>query len=78
LEKLKNQQTELPEEALLPRRREILAIIKDHPYCSFDFITRRFSGVNQKTIHYDLNQLQKQGFAQKIGKTRGSVYKTAP
>lgn len=66
---------ELPEDVLLPRRREVWQIIKDHPYCSFDFISRRFAGVNKKTLHYDLGQLQKKGFVIKVGKTRGVVYK---
>ena len=75
LEKLKNQAEELPEDTLLPRRREILEIIKDHPLCSFDFISRRFLAVNPKTLHYDLQQLQKSGFIRRVGKTRGSTYK---
>lgn len=62
-------------ETLLPRRKEILEIIKDHPFCSFDFIFRRFSAVNPKTLHYDLLRLQKEGFIQKVGKTRGSRYR---
>lgn len=75
LEKLKNQSQELPEDILLPRRREILEIIKDHPFCSFDFISRRFPTINPKTLHYDLKKLQEKGFIIKVGKTRGSVYK---
>jgi DeoR/GlpR family transcriptional regulator of sugar metabolism len=63
------------EEYLLPRRREILEIIKEHPYCSFDFISRRFMTINQKTLHYDLSQLQKKGFIIKAGVTRGVKYK---
>jgi len=75
LEKLKNQPLELPEDALLPRRKEVLEIIKDHPICSFDFIARRFPAVNPKTLHYDLLQLQKEGFIRKVGKTKGSRYR---
>jgi len=75
LENLKYQTQELPEDALLPRRREILEIVRDHPFCSFDFISRRFLAVNPKTLHYDLQQLQKSGFIQRVGKTRGSTYK---
>lgn len=75
LEELKNKKVELPEDSLLPRRREIFEIIKNHPYCSFNFISRRFAAVNVKTLHYDLLQLQKKNFVQKVGKTRGSVYK---
>jgi Fic family protein len=75
LEKLKEKREELPEDSLLPRRREVLEIIKDHPQCSFDFLSRRFQNINQKTLHYDLKQLQNKGFVQKIGNTRGSLYK---
>lgn len=63
------------EDYLLPRRREILEIIKEHPYCSFDFISRRFMTINQKNLHYDLSQLQKKGFIIKAGVTRGAKYK---
>ena len=76
LDKLGEEKEELPENFLLPRRREILEIIKDHPYCSFDFISRRFLSINQKTLHYDLKQLQEKGFVIKAGKTRGVKYKT--
>lgn len=74
LAKLKNRQ-EVPEEGLLPRRQEFLRIIREHPHCSFDFIRRRFAKINPKTLHYDLSQLQKQGFLQKLGVSRGSVYR---
>ncbi|KKT49539.1 MAG: hypothetical protein UW41_C0005G0042 [Candidatus Collierbacteria bacterium GW2011_GWC2_44_18] len=63
------------EDLLLPRRRELLAIISDHPLCTFDMIRRRFLAVNEKTLHYDLSQLIKKGFVQKIGATRGALYK---
>ncbi|MBI3289835.1 Fic family protein [Candidatus Microgenomates bacterium] len=74
LEKLKNVE-EKPEDVLLPRRQEILRIVREHPYCSFDFMRRRFLQINPKTLHYDLAQLQKQKFVVKIGVSRGSVYK---
>lgn len=73
--RLNEKEEESPEDLLLPRRREILEIIKDHPYCSFDFISRRFLSVNPKTLHYDLKQLQEKGFIIKAGKTRGVVYR---
>ena len=63
-----------PEDFLSPKRREILFVIKDHPGCSFDFLSRRFMNVNPKTLHYDLGQLLKKGFIFKIGKTRGVLY----
>ncbi len=75
--KLNEREEELPEDFLLPRRREILEIIKDHPYCSFDFISRRFLAINPKTLHYDLKQLQKKAFIIKAGKTRGVTYKAS-
>ncbi len=59
---------------LLPRRREIFEIIKDHPNCSFDFISRRFTKINPKTLHYDLSQLQKEKLIMKAGISRGVTY----
>ncbi len=59
---------------LLPRRREIYEIIKDHPNCSFDFINRRFTKINPKTLHYDLSRLQKENLIIKAGVSRGVTY----
>lgn len=64
------------ESFLLPRRKEILAIIRDHPMCSFDQIRRRFLAVNPKTLHYDLAQLIKSSLVKKIGATRGALYQS--
>lgn len=60
--------------SLLPRRQEILDIITDHPNCSFNFLARRFPGVNDKTLHYDLKKLIDQGLITKLGITRGALY----
>lgn len=56
------------------RRREILNVVCDHPYSSFDFISRRFFNINPKTLHYDLKKLQDQNLITKVGVTRGVVY----
>ena len=72
--KLDQNRQEVPEDSLLPRRREILEIIRDHPHCNFDFIQRRFSAINSKTLHYDLAQMIKKGFIRKLGATKGVVY----
>ncbi len=61
---------------LLPRRKEILFTVRDHPMCSFDLIKRRFLSVNPKTLHYDLAQLIKSGLVKKIGSTRGALYQS--
>jgi|APSaa5957512622_1039677.scaffolds.fasta_scaffold10949_3 hypothetical protein len=66
-----------PINKLLPRRKEIYLMVKDHPLCSFDFIKRRFMAVNPKTLHYDIKKLQDEGLIVKVGKTRGSLYKIA-
>lgn len=63
-----------PEEKLLPRRMEILNIIKDHHLVSLDFIQRRFLSVNPRTLRYDLKKLVEEGFVIKKGKTRGVFY----
>ncbi len=62
------------EDLLLPRRAEIYQIIKEHKLVNIDFIKRRFAKVNQRTLRYDLKQLQDQGFIRKRGTTRGVYY----
>lgn len=69
---------ELPENDLPPRQMEILQIIKDHPYCSFDSIHRRFIGISPSTLRYDVTQLTKSGFIKKVRKTRGAMYVSLP
>lgn len=73
LEELKNP---IPKEQLLllPRRNELLNVIRDHPMVSFDFLRRRFLAIPKSTLHYDLLQLQKKGYIQKVGSTRGVSY----
>lgn len=71
---LKEIKTELPEDSLLPRRREILEIIKDHQTVSFDFLKRRFEAIPSSNLHYDLQKLLKGNFIKKLGTTRGVVY----
>ena len=62
---------------LPPREQEIFDIIKDHPMISFDFIRRRFLKIPERTLRYDLKKLADKNIIIKIGKTRGSFYKTA-
>jgi Fic family protein len=59
---------------LLPRRAEIIEIIGDHTTVTFDFLSRRFLKIPQRTLHYDLEQLVKAGLVKKLGSTRGVVY----
>src|SRR3989338_3226770 len=61
---------------LPPRQEEIYNIIKDHPLIPFDAIRRRFLKVPERTLRYDLKKLQEAGLIIKIGKTRGSYYKS--
>lgn len=63
-----------PEDSLLPRRLEILNIIRDHKLVSFDFISRRFLRINPRTLRYDLKRLADAGFIVKRGKTKGVCY----
>lgn len=56
------------------KRQEIIAIIQDHPYISFDAIARRFPTVPKRTLAYDVMQLVKQHFINKHGVTRGACY----
>ncbi len=63
---------------LLPRRQELLSIITDHKVVSFDFLHRRFTGIPSSTLRYDLLALQKGGYIQKLGVTRGALYSVSP
>lgn len=74
LDKLKNIKELLPEDNLLPRRREILEIVRDQQMVTFDSIRRRFPKVPVSSLHYDLKQLLNHGFVKKVGVTRGSLY----
>jgi len=70
-----SQKAKVIEESLLPRRKEILDIIRDHEVVSSDFIMRRFLVVSSRMIRYDLKKLEEQGFIIKLGTTRGAMYK---
>lgn len=62
---------------LLPRREEILNIIKDHGMMNFDQIKRRFMMVNERTLRYDLKKLANRGFIKKRGTTKGVYYEAS-
>lgn len=74
IESIKSIEKESPEDSLLPRRREILEIIRDHNMVSFDFIKRRYVRIPESTLHYDVMMLIRGGFIKKLGSTRGVVY----
>lgn len=65
------------EDYLLPRRAEILNIIKDHKFANFDTIHRRFLKVNERTLRFDLKRLADQGLIRKRGTTRGVYYEAS-
>ncbi len=75
---LKSTSNPSPLDSMLPRRKEIYFLIKDHQYLSFDQIHRRFMAVNQSTLRYDLTQLIKQGLIHKLGSTKGVLYSPKP
>lgn len=62
---------------LLPRRLEILNLINDHQLVTFDFIRRRFTKINDRTLRYDLKFLQDKNFITKLGNTNGVHYRPA-
>lgn len=63
-----------PEDSLLPRRAEILNIIREHKMVSFDQIRRRFRHVNERTLRFDLKKLADAGLIKKLGITKGVYY----
>lgn len=62
------------EDMLLPRRAEILMLIREHRMMTFDEIRRRFMSVSSRTLHYDLQDLIKKDLIRKLGTTRGAGY----
>lgn len=66
-----------PSDYLLPRRAEILQLISEQKLMNFDQIKRRFLQINERTLRYDLKQLQDKGLIKKLGTTKG-VYYTIP
>lgn len=70
---LQKQQVEV-EDYLLPRRAEILNIIKEHKLVTFDNIRRRFISIPERTLSYDLKKLQDTGLIRKRGATKGVYY----
>jgi Fic family protein len=59
---------------LLPRRAEILNIVKEQKMVNFDQLRRRFMAVNERTLRYDLKKLAEAGFIRKRGATNGVYY----
>ncbi len=74
LSKIIHPPAETTEGDLPPRQGEILEIVRDHPYCSFDFLQRRFVNIKPSTLRYDVTQVIKSGLIKKIRKTRGAMY----
>ena len=71
---LQDKKEEKIEDTLLPRRNEILLLIREHSMMSFDQIKRRFLAVNSRTLHYDLQYLLRERLIKKLGSTKGTVY----
>jgi Fic family protein len=63
---------------LLPRRAEILRLVREQKMMNFNQIKRRFSKVNERTLRYDLKKLQEQNLVRKLGTTRGVYYQARP
>ena len=69
-----NKRESNPMDLLLPRRAEILRIIIDHKLVNFDMVRRRFLKVNERTLRYDLKNLQDKGLIRKRGATKSVYY----
>lgn len=65
------------EDLLLPRRAEVLNIIKEHGMVNFDTLRRRFLKVNERTLRYDLKKLSDAGLIKKRGSTKGVYYEAS-
>lgn len=73
--KLFSQRSYAREELLLPRRKEILDLIREHKLMSLNSIKRRFLKISPRMIRYDLKKLEEEGYIFKVGSTRGALYK---
>jgi len=73
-ELVKKRQHSKASDYLLPRRAEILQIIKEHKMVNFNMLRRRFLKINERTLRYDLKQLQDVGLIRKLGTTKGVYY----
>lgn len=62
------------EDLLLPRRLEILKLIKEQKLIKFDSIKRRFLNINERTLRYDLKKLVDASLIRKRGTTNGVYY----
>lgn len=62
---------------LLPKRREIYYLIKDHIILNFDQIRRRFVSINERTLRYDLKKLCDAGLIKKLAPPKASTMKLA-
>ena len=69
-----NKEQAKPQDYLLPRRAEILQIVKEQKMVNFDTIHRRFLKINERTLRYDLKKLQDAGLIKKLGTTKGVYY----
>jgi len=61
---------------LPPRQEELFNIIREHRNISFDSLKRRFLKVPERTLRYDLKKLVDAKLIFKIGRTRGSYYRS--
>lgn len=62
------------EDNLSLRRLEMLHIIRDHKFVSFDFMQRRFMTISGRLLRYDLKKLRDLHLIKKRGTTRGVIY----
>lgn len=61
-------------DSLLPRRAEILNIVREQKIVNFDQIHRRFLKINPRTLRFDLKKLIDLGLIKKRGTTKGVYY----
>ncbi len=69
------QNTDIKLHGLSPRQLEIHTLLKEHSFLSTDQISRRFLKVPARTIRTDISRLLKDKLIEKIGTTRGAMYR---
>lgn len=71
---LSSEKNTAPEDFLLPRRGEIVKIVREQKMINVNMLSRRFDKVNPRTLRHDLLKLTEGGFIKKLGTTRGVYY----
>lgn len=73
LKKTKNKLKSI-KDGLTPRQKKIIDLFDREDQITNEMIQSVITGVTERTIRRDLNDLEEMGYIKKLGKTKGSYY----